>query len=110
MYFTATTPYLFMTILFVRGVTLPGAAEGLKYYVVPVWGKLLDPQVRHVFFLVSKLLRHLAGILFRKLQTTFRKLYGRHTGLVHIFDTSVSHMLKDLFTNCDIWLVSSYVV
>ena len=39
----------------------------------------------------------------RKLQTTFRKLYGRHTYLVHQFDTSVSHMLKGLFTNCDTW-------
>ena len=30
------------------------------------------------------------------------KVYGRHTDLVHKFDTSVSHVLKDLFTNCDI--------
>ena len=34
--------------------------------------------------------------------------YGCHTYLVHIFDTSVSHMLKSLFIECDIWLVSSY--
>ena len=49
--------------------------------------------------LVSNLLRQ--GYSSRKLQTTFRKLYGRHTP-VHKFDTSVSHMLKGLFTNCDI--------
>ena len=30
------------------------------------------------------------------------KLYGRHRDLVHKFDTYVSHMLKGLFTNCDI--------
>ena len=27
-------------------------------------------------------------------------LYDRHTDLVHTFDTSVSHMLKGLFTIC----------
>ena len=46
-------------------------------------------------------------IYSRKLRTTFRKLYGLHTDLVHKFDTSVSHMLNDLF-NCDIGLVSRY--
>ena len=35
-------------------------------------------------------------------QTTFRKFYGRHSDLVHKFDTSVSHMLNGLFNNCDI--------
>ena len=28
--------------------------------------------------------------------------YGRHTDLVHKFNTSVSHMLNDLLTDCDI--------
>ena len=50
--------------------------------------------------LVSKLLKQ--GYSSRKLQTTFRKCYGRHTDLVHKFDTAVSHMLNGLFTNCDI--------
>ena len=56
--------------------------------------------------LISKLLKQ--GYSSRKLQTNFRKFYGRHTHLVHKFDTSVSHMLKGLFTNCDIWLVSLF--
>ena len=55
---------------------------------------------------VSKLLSY--GYSSRKLQNTFEKLYGRHTQLVHTFDTSVSHMLKGLFNENDIWLVSSY--
>ena len=37
-------------------------------------------------------------------------IYGRHTELVHKYDTSVSHMLNGFFTNCDILLVSSYLV
>ena len=46
-----------------------------------------------------------SDILHENFKTTFRKFYGRHTDLVYKFDTSVSHILKGLFTNCDIWLV-----
>ena len=56
--------------------------------------------------LISKLLKQ--EYSSRKLQTTLRKLYGRHTDHVNKCDTSVSHMLKGLFINCDIWLASSY--
>ena len=46
MYVTATSPYLLLLILLVRGVTLPGAWEGIKFYLLPDWAKLADPQVR----------------------------------------------------------------
>ena len=44
-YFTATFPYLVLIALLVRGVTLPGATEGLYYLFVPEWSRLLDPIV-----------------------------------------------------------------
>lgn len=45
MWITATVPYVVLIILLIRGCTLPGSVEGIKYYITPVWGKLLDEQV-----------------------------------------------------------------
>uniref|UniRef100_A0ABM0MCA3 Sodium- and chloride-dependent GABA transporter 3-like n=1 Tax=Saccoglossus kowalevskii TaxID=10224 RepID=A0ABM0MCA3_SACKO len=44
-YFTATFPYIMITILLVRGVTLPGAVDGIKFYLIPKWERLLDGKV-----------------------------------------------------------------
>ncbi|KAJ8382767.1 hypothetical protein SKAU_G00035450 [Synaphobranchus kaupii] len=44
-YFTATFPYVMLTVLLIRGVTLPGASQGIKFYLYPDLGRLVDPQV-----------------------------------------------------------------
>ncbi|MGH0115605.1 UNVERIFIED_CONTAM: hypothetical protein FKN15_037928 [Acipenser sinensis] len=44
-YFTATFPYVMLVILMIRGVTLTGAAEGIKFYLYPDLSRLADPQV-----------------------------------------------------------------
>ncbi|XP_068165842.1 sodium- and chloride-dependent GABA transporter 2-like isoform X2 [Antennarius striatus] len=44
-YLTATFPYLMLFVLLVRGVTLPGAAQGIVYYLKPNHTRLADPQV-----------------------------------------------------------------
>ncbi|KAL6459872.1 hypothetical protein MHYP_G00316310 [Metynnis hypsauchen] len=44
-YFTAVFPYLMLLILFFRGVTLPGAGQGIVYYLYPDISKLANPDV-----------------------------------------------------------------
>lgn len=42
---TATMPYVVLFILLIRGVTLPGAAKGVWYYITPDFERLKDTNV-----------------------------------------------------------------
>uniref|UniRef100_A0A4W4F102 Transporter n=1 Tax=Electrophorus electricus TaxID=8005 RepID=A0A4W4F102_ELEEL len=44
-YFTATFPYVMLVVLLVRGLTLPGAVNGIIFYLYPDPTRLTDPQV-----------------------------------------------------------------
>ncbi|KAL1021563.1 hypothetical protein UPYG_G00014850 [Umbra pygmaea] len=44
-YITATFPFVMLIVLLVRGVTLPGASEGIKFYLYPDLTRLQDPEV-----------------------------------------------------------------
>ncbi|XP_071951275.1 sodium-dependent proline transporter-like isoform X2 [Antedon mediterranea] len=44
-YFTATFPYIVLVILLIRGVTLPGALDGIHFYVYPKFHLLKNPKV-----------------------------------------------------------------
>ncbi|XP_057203805.1 sodium- and chloride-dependent GABA transporter 2-like [Triplophysa rosa] len=44
-YFTATFPYVMLLVLLIRGLTLPGALQGIMFYLYPEPSRLADPQV-----------------------------------------------------------------
>ena len=57
-YITVIVPWIVLLILFLRGITLPGAKEGLRYFLTPNFAALKDPAVwfnaySQIFFTLS---------------------------------------------------------
>ena len=42
-------PYFVLFALLIRGVTLDGSMDGIRYYLYPQWDKLLEINVRIYF-------------------------------------------------------------
>ena len=52
-YITALLPYVFLFTLLIRGLFLPGAMEGISYYLKPDWKKLAQFQVSLFFLFIQ---------------------------------------------------------
>lgn len=44
-WFTALFPYVVLIFLLTRGITLPGSAEGVRYYLYPNFSMIAKPEV-----------------------------------------------------------------
>jgi len=42
---TVPLPVVILVVLFIRGITLPGSADGIAYYLEPDFGVLTDPNI-----------------------------------------------------------------
>jgi hypothetical protein len=45
-YFTALFPYAVLALLLIKGFTLDGAVDGVKFFILPKWDELFKSQVR----------------------------------------------------------------
>ncbi len=44
-YATVLIPWALLVLLVIRAVTLPGAGDGLEWFLMPEWGRLLDGEI-----------------------------------------------------------------
>nr|CAI5847622.1 unnamed protein product [Callosobruchus analis] len=44
-YFTAVFPFVILFVLLIRGLTLPGAWDGVYFYIWPKWDELRNLKV-----------------------------------------------------------------
>ena len=53
-YVTALLPYVLLTVFLVKGLTLPGAMDGILFFIKPDFTRLLNGQVRWFISVVAE--------------------------------------------------------
>ncbi|XP_071087647.1 uncharacterized protein [Haliotis cracherodii] len=93
-YIIVTLPYIFIMVLLIRGITMDGNLDGIKYYVTPRWELLGKPVVwadaaTQVFFTLSTCW---GGLSTLSSYNKFHNNIYRDTILVVLGDTLMSVM------------------
>ncbi|KAF2369074.1 Sodium:neurotransmitter symporter [Trinorchestia longiramus] len=93
-YFTALFPYLVLFIMLARGATLPGAVDGILFFLRPQWWKLLEVKVWYAalsqsFFSLSV---GFGSIIMFSSYNGFRHNVYRDATIISITDTFTSFL------------------
>ncbi|CAG2180817.1 unnamed protein product, partial [Oppiella nova] len=91
-YFAATFPYVILISLLIAGVVQEGAWEGIKYFIVPQWDKLLEIKVwqaaaGQMFFSLSVAM---GGLIMFSSYNDFRHNIFQDAMIVSVLDTITS--------------------
>ncbi|XP_059488037.1 sodium-dependent proline transporter-like [Neocloeon triangulifer] len=91
-YFAATFPYVILLTLLVTGLLQPGAIDGVLFFILPTWSKLLDIQVwraaaGQMFFSLSV---SMGGLIMYSSYNDFRNNVYRDALVVSVLDTITS--------------------
>nr|XP_039249177.1 sodium- and chloride-dependent betaine transporter-like [Styela clava] len=88
--FTATFPYVILFVLLIRSVTLPGAENGIRYFMIPHWPDLGNPRI---WLLAAAQVFNSIGIGFGSL-IAFSSYNRRDNNILH--DTLIIAIVNSL--------------
>ncbi|XP_071444037.1 sodium-dependent nutrient amino acid transporter 1-like [Hetaerina americana] len=91
-YFTAIFPYVVLIALLIKGATLPGAGNGVLFFIKPQWEELLNPNVwmaavTQCFFSLSV---SFGPVIYYSSFNNFRHNFHRDVWVVTSMDTFTS--------------------
>ncbi len=105
-YFTVIIPWLIIVVMVIRGLTLPGAMEGIKFYLTPDFSVLLKPKVwlaayGQIFFTLS--------LAMGTLIVYASYLHERSDITVNAFLTSIANCLTSFIAGFAVFSTLGYL-